>query len=138
MSDGLHLPPGPSAKLLSCQARCFPTTCPSGCYLSGIACLGHTSLIWHGRDPSIGWASCILDAQPIDPGTILLTKAIRILRNQLVEWLVNGYKAINKLEVVRKVCTSSFPPAHTDGSADTHLRPGSCAESARSTFHMNV
>ena len=38
-----------------------------------------------------------------DPGTILLTKAIKVLRNRSVEWLVNGYKAINKPEIVKKV-----------------------------------
>ena len=43
-----------------------------------------------------------------DPGTILLTKAVKVLRNRLVEWLVNGYKAINKPEIVKKVRTS--PP----------------------------
>jgi hypothetical protein len=41
-----------------------------------------------------------------DPGTILLTKTIRVLRNRSVEWLVNGYKPISKPEIVKKVCTS--------------------------------
>ena len=41
-----------------------------------------------------------------DPGTILLTKAIKVLRNRSVEWLVNGYRAINKLEIVEKVRSS--------------------------------
>lgn len=44
-----------------------------------------------------------------DPRTILLTEAIKVLQNQLVEWLVDGYKAINKPEVVKKVCTSHSP-----------------------------
>ena len=39
-----------------------------------------------------------------DPGTILLTKAIKVLRNHSVEWLVKGYEAINKPEIVKKVC----------------------------------
>ena len=43
-----------------------------------------------------------------DPGTILLTKAIKVLRNRSVEWLVNGYTAINKPEIVKKVCTSQL------------------------------
>ena len=41
-----------------------------------------------------------------DPGTIFLTKAVKVLRNRSVEWLVNGYKAINNPEVVKKVRTS--------------------------------
>ena len=74
-----------------------------------------------------------------DPGTILLAKAIGVLRSRSVEWLVNGYKAINKPEVIKKVRTSFSPPhVYTHESSDTALRPGSCAKSARSTFHTNV
>ena len=39
-----------------------------------------------------------------DPATILLTKAVGVLRNRSVEWLVNGYKAINTPGIVKKVC----------------------------------
>ena len=46
-----------------------------------------------------------------DPGTILLTKTVGVLRNRSVEWLVNGYKAINKPEIVKKVFVSY--PLHT-------------------------
>ena len=38
-----------------------------------------------------------------DPGTIVLEKGIRELRNRSVEWLVNGYNAINNREFVKKV-----------------------------------
>ena len=38
-----------------------------------------------------------------DPATILLTKAVGVLRNRSVEWLVNGYKAINTPRIVKKV-----------------------------------
>ena len=38
-----------------------------------------------------------------DPGMILLTKTIGVLRNRSVEWLVNGFNTINKSEVVKKV-----------------------------------
>jgi len=41
-----------------------------------------------------------------NPGTILLAKTIGILRNRSVEWLVNGYNAINKPEIVKKVRVS--------------------------------
>ena len=44
-----------------------------------------------------------------DPGTILLTKTIGVLRNRSVEWLVNGFKAINKPEIVKKVRASHCP-----------------------------
>ena len=45
-----------------------------------------------------------------DPGTILLTKAVGVLRNQSVEWLVNRFKAISKPEIVKKVCTPCPTP----------------------------
>ena len=48
-----------------------------------------------------------------DPGTILLTKAVGVLRDQSVEWLVNGFNAINKSEVVKKVPP---PLTHLSGS----------------------
>ena len=38
-----------------------------------------------------------------DPGTIILEKGIRELRNCSVEWLVNGYNAINNRDFVKKV-----------------------------------
>ena len=38
-----------------------------------------------------------------DPGTIMLTKKIRDLRNRSVEWLVDGYNAINNRDFVKKV-----------------------------------
>jgi hypothetical protein len=41
-----------------------------------------------------------------DPETILLTKSIGVLRNRLVEWLVNGFETINKPKIVKKVCGS--------------------------------
>ena len=40
-----------------------------------------------------------------DPGMIMLTKTVGVLRNWSVEWLVKGYQVINKPEVVKKVCT---------------------------------
>ena len=48
-----------------------------------------------------------------DPGTILLTKTIGVLRNRSVEWLVNGFNAINKPEVVKKVCVAYPLPTRT-------------------------
>ena len=55
-----------------------------------------------------------------DPGTILLAKVIKVLRNRSVEWLVNGYKAINKPEIVKKVCTSHTRTCmHTNKSSLT-------------------
>lgn len=61
-----------------------------------------------------------------DPGTILLAKTIGVLRNRSVEWLVNGYNAINKPEVVKKVHTPSFHPQRTRTyeSSDTQLGLG--------------
>lgn len=50
-----------------------------------------------------------------DPGTIILTKAVRVLRNRSVEWLVKGYQAINKPEIVKKVCA-----AHTESACMNH------------------
>ena len=41
-----------------------------------------------------------------DPGTIILAKGVKVLRNQSVEWLVQGYKAINTPDIVKKVCPS--------------------------------
>ena len=38
-----------------------------------------------------------------DPVTILPTKAVGVLRNRSVEWLVNGYKAINTPGIVKMV-----------------------------------
>jgi len=43
-----------------------------------------------------------------DPGTIVLEKGIRELRNRSVEWLVNGYNAINNCDFVKKVIFLSF------------------------------
>ena len=48
-----------------------------------------------------------------DPGTIFLTKAVGVLRNRSVEWLVNGFKVISKPEIVKKVrtpCPTPDPP----------------------------
>jgi len=47
-----------------------------------------------------------------DPGTIVLEKGIRELRRRSVEWLVDGYNAINNRDFVKKVMfhsTSSLP-----------------------------
>ena len=45
-----------------------------------------------------------------DPATIILTKTVKVLRNRSVEWLVNGFKAINRPEIIRMVRTSH--PTH--------------------------
>lgn len=42
-----------------------------------------------------------------DPGTIMLEKGIRELRNRSVEWLVDGYNAINNRDLVKKVIICS-------------------------------
>ena len=40
-----------------------------------------------------------------NPGTIILTKTVKVLRNRSVEWLVKGYQTINRPEIVKKVRT---------------------------------
>ena len=38
-----------------------------------------------------------------DPGTIILAKAVKVLRNRSAEWLVRGFRAINKPDIIKKV-----------------------------------
>jgi len=57
-------------------------------------------------------------------GTILLAKTVGVLRNRSVEWLVNGYNAVNKPEVVKKVCTPSFHPQCTRTYESSDIRLG--------------
>ena len=71
----------------------------------------------------------------VNPRAILLTKVIKVLRNRSVEWLVNGYEAINKPEVVKKVCLT---PLHAYTLSDIGLRPGNCVKLAQSTFHTSA
>ena len=75
-----------------------------------------------------------------DPATILLTKTIGVLRNRSVEWLVNGFNAINKPEIVKKVCAPYPVPTWTCEwiFTDACRRPGSCVKSGISTFRTNV
>ena len=64
-----------------------------------------------------------------DPGTILLTKAVKVLRNRSVEWLVQGFKAINTPSNVKKVCPSCTTLC--EPSLTLSLRPGHCAKLGR-------
>jgi len=48
------------------------------------------------------------------------------------------YKAINRLEIVKKVRGSHPPLAHASESSDTDLRPGSYVKLVRSIFRTNV
>ena len=49
------------------------------------------------------------------PGIIILTNAVMVLQNRLVEWLVKRYQAINKPEIVKKVCIP-----HTKDACASH------------------
>ena len=59
-----------------------------------------------------------------DPGTIVLEKGICELRNRSVEWLVNGYNAINNRDFVKKV---HLYQSDTSAFVLTSSRPGNFA-----------
>jgi len=87
-----------------------------------VASIAWISVGGHGH-----WISYIADPITLTIfGTILLAKTVGVLRNRSVEWLVNGYNAVNKPEVVKKVCTPSFHPqcTRTYESSDIQLGLG--------------
>ena len=40
----------------------------------------------------------------VQPSQVVFEKRLPVVRNRSVSWLVNGYEAINKREIVEKVC----------------------------------
>ena len=58
--------------------------------------------------------------------TIVLNKTIGTLRDCCVEWMVNGYSAINDPALVRKVSTTPLDIMHPSTHAQL-IRPGSFA-----------
>jgi hypothetical protein len=40
----------------------------------------------------------------VQPNKVEFEKKLAVVRNRSVSWLVNGYEAINKHEIVEKVC----------------------------------